>query len=123
MPCLSNCALQRAGSVKILAYYPTAPRPAIRCGYSSSSVTSRYRLEPHSLSATYLSRAVASMRADLPSGKAKITEEERKRRRQEALLRQREEIDKLAREIAAKAPPPTEEQKRELSRLLYGGAR
>ena len=29
------------GSVKILAHFPTAPRPAIRCGYSSSSVTSR----------------------------------------------------------------------------------
>ncbi len=53
---------------------------------------------------------------------AKITEEERKRRRREALLRQREEIDKLAREIAAKAPPLTEEQKRELSRLLCGDA-
>lgn len=53
---------------------------------------------------------------------AKTTEEERKRRRQEALLRQREEIDKLAREIAAKAPPLTEEQKRELSRLLSGDA-
>lgn len=53
----------------------------------------------------------------------KTTEEERKQRRQEALLRQRDEIDKLAREIAAKAPPLTEEQKRELSRLLYGGAR
>ena len=56
------------GTVKILAHFPTAPRLAIRCGYSSSSVTSRYRLELHSLSATYLSRAVASMRADLPSG-------------------------------------------------------
>lgn len=54
---------------------------------------------------------------------AKMTEEERRRRGQEALLRRREEIDKLAREIAAKAPPLTEEQKRELSRLLYGGAR
>ena len=52
----------------------------------------------------------------------KTTEEERKRRGQEALLRQREEIDKLAREIAAKAPPLTEEQKRELSRLLCGDA-
>ena len=38
-----------------------------------SAPTSRYRLEPHSLSATYLSRAVASMRADLPSGKAPTT--------------------------------------------------
>lgn len=53
----------------------------------------------------------------------KSTEADRERRRQEASLRQREEIDKLAREIAAKAPPLTEEQKRELLRLLYGGAR
>ena len=30
-----------AGTVKILAHFPTAPRPAVRCGYSSSSVTSR----------------------------------------------------------------------------------
>lgn len=52
----------------------------------------------------------------------KTTEEERKQRRQEALLRQREEIDKLAREIAAKAPPLTEGQKRELARLLCGDA-
>ncbi|MBM6755892.1 hypothetical protein H6A18_05105 [Collinsella tanakaei] len=29
------------GTVKILAHFPTAPRPAVRCGYSSSSVTSR----------------------------------------------------------------------------------
>lgn len=29
-----------AGTVKILAHFPTAPRPA-PCGYSSSSVTSR----------------------------------------------------------------------------------
>ena len=28
------------GTVKILAHFPTAPRPA-PCGYSSSSVTSR----------------------------------------------------------------------------------
>ena len=31
----------RKGTVKILAHFPTAPRPAIRCGYPSSSVTSR----------------------------------------------------------------------------------
>lgn len=53
----------------------------------------------------------------------KTTEEERKRRRREALLRQRDEIDEIAKEVAAKAPPLTEEQKRELSRLLCGGAR
>ena len=29
------------GTVKILAHFPTTPRPAIRYGYSSSSVTSR----------------------------------------------------------------------------------
>lgn len=52
----------------------------------------------------------------------KTTEEGRKRRRQEALLLQREEIDKLAREIAAGAPPLTDEQKRELVRLLCDGA-
>lgn len=52
----------------------------------------------------------------------KTTEEERKQRRQEALLRQREEIDKLARKIAAKAPPLTEGQKRELARFLCGDA-
>ncbi len=54
---------------------------------------------------------------------AKTTEEERKRRKREARLRQQAEIDEIAREIAAKAPPLTEGQKRELSRLLYGGAR
>ena len=32
---------RRQGTVKILAHFPTAPRPAVRCGYSSSSVTSR----------------------------------------------------------------------------------
>ena len=54
---------------------------------------------------------------------AKMTEGERERRKREARLRQQAEIDEIAREIAAKAPPLTEEQKRELSRLLYGGAR
>ena len=29
------------GTVKILAHFPTAHRPALRCGYPSSSVTSR----------------------------------------------------------------------------------
>ena len=29
------------GTVKNLAHFPTAPRPALRCGYPSSSVTSR----------------------------------------------------------------------------------
>ena len=51
---------------------------------------------------------------------AKITEEERERRRREAHLRQREEIDEIAKEVAAKAPPLTEGQKRELARLLCG---
>lgn len=53
---------------------------------------------------------------------AKITEEERERRKREARLRQHAEIDEIAREIAAKAPPLTEVQKRELSRLLCGDA-
>lgn len=48
---------------------------------------------------------------------ARMSEEERERRRQEARLRQQEEIERLAKEIAAKAPPLTEEQKRELARL------
>lgn len=34
-------AIEKEGTVKILAHFPTAPRPAVRCGYSSSSVTSR----------------------------------------------------------------------------------
>ena len=53
---------------------------------------------------------------------AKMTEEERERRRREARLRQQAEIDEIAREIAAKAPPLTDEQKRELARLLCGDA-
>ena len=32
---------KEGGTVKILAHFPTTPRPAIRYGYSSSSVTSR----------------------------------------------------------------------------------
>lgn len=51
---------------------------------------------------------------------AKMTEEERERRRRETHLRQREEIDEIAKEVAAKAPPLTDEQKRELARLLCG---
>ena len=37
------CCLCHAprGTVKNLAHFPTAPRPALRCGYPSSSVTSR----------------------------------------------------------------------------------
>ena len=31
---------------RFLRHFPTAPRPAIRCGYSSSSVTSRYASSP-----------------------------------------------------------------------------
>ena len=53
---------------------------------------------------------------------AKITEEERERRKREARLRQQAEIDEIAREIAAKAPPLTEGQKRELARLLCSDA-
>lgn len=52
----------------------------------------------------------------------KTTEEDRERRKREVRLRQQAEIDEIAREIAAKAPPLTEEQKRELSRLLCGDA-
>lgn len=44
-----------------------------RHDHSSSSVTSRYLLDPHSLSATYLRRAVTSMRALLPSGNVPTT--------------------------------------------------
>lgn len=44
-----------------------------RHGHSSSSVTSRYLLDPHSLSATYFRRAVTSMRALLPSGNVPTT--------------------------------------------------
>gem|GEM_PF-3544889 len=44
-----------------------------RHGHSSSSDTSRYRLDPHSLSATYLSLAVTSMSALLPSGNVPTT--------------------------------------------------
>ena len=36
-----GCSKATVGTVKILAHFPTAPRPAVRCGYSSSSVTSR----------------------------------------------------------------------------------
>lgn len=49
---------------------------------------------------------------------ARMADEERERRRREARLRQREEIERRAKEIAAKAPPLTDEQKRELARLL-----
>ncbi|NHM16527.1 hypothetical protein GMI69_07645 [Eggerthellaceae bacterium zg-887] len=49
------------------------PPYALRYDHSSSSVTSRYLLEPHSLSATYFKRALTSMRADLPSGKVPTT--------------------------------------------------
>ena len=31
----------QTGTVKILAHFPTAPRPALRCGYPSSRVTPR----------------------------------------------------------------------------------
>lgn len=44
-----------------------------RHDHSSSSVTSRYLLDPHSLSATYLSLAVTSMSALLPSGNVPTT--------------------------------------------------
>lgn len=44
-----------------------------RHDHSSSSDTSRYLLDPHSLSATYFRRAVASMSALLPSGKVPTT--------------------------------------------------
>lgn len=53
---------------------------------------------------------------------AKMTEGERERRKREARLRQQAEIDEIARETAAKAPPLTEGQKRELARLLCGDA-
>lgn len=53
---------------------------------------------------------------------AKMTEGERERRKRGARLRQQAEIDEIAREIAAKAPPLTDEQKRELARLLCGDA-
>lgn len=53
---------------------------------------------------------------------ANMTEEERGRRRREARLRQRAEIDEIAKKVAAKAPPLTDEQKRELTRLLCGDA-
>lgn len=48
-------------------------RPVPRCAYSSSSVTSRQRRDFHSLSATYFSLAVTSMRAEFPSGKVPTT--------------------------------------------------
>lgn len=44
-----------------------------RHDYSFSSVTSRYRRDPHSLSATYFSLAATSMSALLPSGKVPTT--------------------------------------------------
>ena len=44
------------------------PPASRRHDHSSSGDTSRYLLDPHSLSVTYLRRAVTSMRALLPSG-------------------------------------------------------
>ena len=49
------------------------PPYALRHNHSSSSDTSRYLLDPHSLSATYFKRAVTSMSALLPSGKVPTT--------------------------------------------------
>lgn len=49
---------------------------------------------------------------------ARMSDEERERRRREARLRQQEEIERLAKEIAAKAPPLTKEQRQKLAELL-----
>lgn len=57
---------------RILRTFPQRPI-ASRHDHSSSKDTSRYLLEPHSLSATYFRRAVTSMRADFPSGNAPTT--------------------------------------------------
>lgn len=61
------------GTVKILAHFPTTHMPALWYGYSSSTSRPGGDGTPHSLLATYLSRAVTCMSADLPSRKLPTT--------------------------------------------------
>lgn len=53
------------GATGVIALHPSS--------FSSSSDTSRYRLQPHSFSTMYFSLAVTSISADLPSGNVPTT--------------------------------------------------